>query len=108
MQSPCLFTGDHLRRQVKELGIQITHDYDGFELTIIGLLKGSGAFTADLVREIKLPMLMNWISILTYGFGSIRGKLRLLKDVQLELTGRDVLIFEDDILDTGGTLHWVP
>jgi hypoxanthine phosphoribosyltransferase len=101
-----LFTEDRLLQRVRELGEQITRDYLGEEVVVIGLLKGASMFTVDLVREIQLPILMDWFAVSTYGLGSTPGEPRMLKDVDLELAGRNVLIVED-ILDTGRTLHWL-
>jgi hypoxanthine phosphoribosyltransferase len=75
-------------------------------LCLIGVLKGADTFTVDLARAIDLPVVMDWAAVSTYGRGSTAGTPRLLKDIGEELTGRDVLIVEDNV-DTGSTLSWL-
>ncbi|OKK04746.1 hypothetical protein AMK26_15715 [Streptomyces sp. CB03234] len=101
-----LFTREQIRDRVRGLGAEITRDYRGRDLVVIGVLKGAAAFTVDLARAIDLPLAMDWAAVSTYGRGSTAGEPRLLKDVGEDLTGRDVLVVED-ILDTGTTLAWL-
>lgn len=104
--SRVMFTRDQIGERVAQLGAEITRDYQGREVVVIGVLKGAAAFTVDLARSIELPVVMDWAAVSTYGKGSTPGAPRMLKDVGEELTGRDVLVVED-ILDTGTTLSWL-
>jgi hypoxanthine phosphoribosyltransferase len=101
-----MLTSHQIANRVRQLGTEITRDYQGRDLVIIGVLKGAATFTVDLARAIDLPVVMDWAAVSTYGRGSTAGTPRLLKDIGEELTGRDVLIVED-ILDTGTTLSWL-
>lgn len=101
-----LFPEDVLRGRVLELGEQISADYFHADLVVLGVLKGAAAFTVDLARAIRIPLVMDWVAVSTYRNGASRGERRVLKDVQEELRGRDVLVVED-VLDTGGTLSWL-
>jgi hypoxanthine phosphoribosyltransferase len=104
--SRVLLTECQLQERVRDLALRITEDYRGEELVVVGLLKGAVMFTADLAREISLPLVMDWMAISTYGSGTVAGQPRLLKDLSVSLHGRNVLIVED-ILDTGVTLDWL-
>jgi hypoxanthine phosphoribosyltransferase len=101
-----LFTGEQIKRRVQRIGSQITEDYDGMELLLVGVLKGGATFTVDLARAIELPLAMDWVAVSRYGRGSIGGEPSLLKDVSEDVAGRNVLIVED-IVDTGVTLFWL-
>jgi hypoxanthine phosphoribosyltransferase len=92
--------------RIKELGELIATDYNSNTLVIIGLLKGASIFTTDLVREIARPLHMDWISVSTYGMGTIAGSPRIQKKASFALVGRNVIVV-DDILDTGVTLNRV-
>lgn len=98
-----LFTRQQLDSRVRRLGGEITADYRGGNLLVVGVLKSAATFTTDLVRSIDLPITMDWVSVSTYGRGITPGVPRLRKDVEEDMTGRDVLIV-DDMLDTGATL----
>ncbi|MFD5076481.1 hypoxanthine phosphoribosyltransferase [Streptomyces sp. NPDC058371] len=104
--SRVMFTSEQISARVQQLGAEITRDYRGRELVVIGVLKGAAAFTVDLARAIDLPIVMDWVAVSTYGKGSALGTPRMLKDIGEDLTGRDVLVLED-ILDTGTTLSWL-
>jgi hypoxanthine phosphoribosyltransferase len=95
-----------LSKRIKELGAQITNDYKNSEkpLIIVCLLKGSILFMSDLCREIKLPLKMDFLSVSSYGDGfSSSGEVKILKELDETIMGKDVLIVED-IIDTGRTL----
>jgi hypoxanthine phosphoribosyltransferase len=92
-----------LARRVKELGAAITRDYADTPLLVVGILNGAFMFMADLVREIRLDMEIDFVRAASYGMKTESGTLSLTKDVELDLTGRDVLIVED-IIDTGQTM----
>lgn len=92
---------------VKRLGKMISEDYTGKQLIVIGVLKGSFVFMADLIREITIPVDMDFIAVSSYGDSTkTSGVVRLIKDVDITLTGKHVLIVED-IIDTGLTLKYL-
>lgn len=102
-----LFTEEELAERVKEMGAQITQDYAGEEILVISVLRGAAIFMADLVREIKLPLEMDYMAISSYGNGAkSSGVVRILKDLTSSVEGRHVLIAED-ILDSGLTLRYL-
>ena len=93
-----------ISRRVRELGAAITKDYIDSELLVIGVLNGAFIFMADLVREIKLDIEIDFVRVASYGMStSSSGNIRFSKDVELDTRGRDVLIVED-IIDTRLTL----
>ncbi|MHB0912845.1 MAG: hypoxanthine phosphoribosyltransferase [Armatimonadota bacterium] len=101
-----VFLGEEqIAARVRELGAEISDDYKGRNLVIVGILKGSFVFLADLVRSISLPLTLDFITLSSYG-GSTEssGTVRLAKDLDESVAGRDVLIVED-IVDTGWTLR---
>ena len=104
-----MITKEALAKRIKELGRQITEDLkdDDAPLVVVGLLKGSIIFMADLVREIKLPLVMDFMSVSSYGegFESTR-EVKILKDLEGSIQGKHVLIVED-IIDSGMTLKKV-
>ena len=102
-----LVTSDKMKERVKEIGSLISKDYDGKKLLLIGVLKGSVVFFADLIREINIPIEMDFISVSSYGAGSTSsGVVTLKKDVGCDVSGKHVLIVED-IIDTGFTLKYI-
>lgn len=102
-----LLTEEEIQEKVAELGKQITADYEGRSLILVGILKGAVTFFADLARYIDLPVKYDFMAISSYGQSTTSsGVVRLLKDLDEDITGRDVLIIED-IVDTGLTLHYL-
>jgi len=102
-----LYSEQQLQSKVQELGAQITADYQDKDLVIIGILKGAVVFLADLIKEIKLPLELDFMVISSYGKSTrASGVVRILKDLEKDITGRDVLIVED-IVDTGLTLSYL-
>ncbi|HUN54094.1 MAG TPA: hypoxanthine phosphoribosyltransferase [Smithella sp.] len=102
-----LFPRDTIQKRVRELAGQISKDYAGRELIIIGILKGAFIFMADLVREISIPCRVDFTRLASYGAGSdSSGKVVMTKDIETSIKGRDILIVED-ILDTGLTLQYL-
>ena len=102
-----LFSRDVIQKRVRELAGQISKDYAGRELIIIGILKGAFIFMADLIREISIPCRIDFTRLASYGDGSdSSGKVVMTKDIETSIKGRDILIVED-ILDTGLTLQYL-
>ena len=93
-----------IARRVTELGQAITRDYSGCRLVVVGILNGAFIFLADLVREIELPIEIDFIRVSSYGSDTCSsGTIQCTKDAEIELAGKDVLLVED-IVDTGRTL----
>ena len=102
-----LLTEEDIQKKVKEIGEKITHDYEGKNLMLVSVLKGSVAFMADLMRAIDLPLKIDFMSVSSYGSGtSSSGVVKINKDLDIDLHGIDLLIVED-ILDSGKTLHYI-
>ncbi len=102
-----LFSEEDIRTRVAEMGAQITEDYAGKSVVVISVLRGAAIFMADLVREIHLPVEMDYMAISSYGNGmKSSGVVRILKDLTSQIEGRHVLIAED-ILDSGLTLRYL-
>ncbi|MDE6470730.1 MAG: hypoxanthine phosphoribosyltransferase [Eubacterium sp.] len=102
-----LVTEDELVQISKKLGEQITKDYKGKKLLIVGVLKGSIYFFTDLSRHIDLPCNIDFIQASSYGASTVSsGEIKIIKDISEDLTGFDVLLVED-ILDTGKTLKHI-
>ena len=94
-----------IRNRISELGSQIARDYQGKIPHLIAVLKGASIFHADLVRAMELPLSFDFIAVSSYGaLGTSSGEVRILKDLEDSLEGKDVLLVED-IVDTGLTLH---
>ena len=108
MQTPrVMIDPDRLQQRVTELAKQIEADYsDSSGLTCVGVLKGSVFFMVDLLKQIDLPMIVDFFQTSSYGGGKVPGEVRIRKDVDLSVRGRDVLLIED-IVDTGHTLRTV-
>ena len=98
-----LVSAPTLRRRVKELGAQISKDYASRTPLLIGVLKGVACFMADLMRQISLPVAIDFMAVSTYD-NADTGYVRILKDLEESIEGRDVLVVED-IVDTGMTLN---
>jgi hypoxanthine phosphoribosyltransferase len=98
---------DDLRRRVHELGAAITADYAGRAPLLVGVLKGACLFLSDLARAIDLPVEMDFMAVSSYGSATrTSGVVRIVKDLDIDLTGRHVLIVED-IVDSGLTLSYL-
>ena len=98
---------DQLQQRVRELGQQITRDYQGQPVLLVGILTGALVFLADLVRAIQIPVEIDTMAISSYGNSSeSSGVVRILKDLNEPIEGKHVLIVED-IVDTGITLHYL-
>ena len=102
-----LLTEDQIHARIKELAAQIDADYAGRDLLLVGVLKGAIMVMADLARSLERSTDMDWMAVSSYGSGTTSsGVVRILKDLELDLTGRNVLVVED-ILDSGLTLSWL-
>ena len=104
-----LLTPEKIAARIKELGAEITRDYQdtGKDLIVIGILKGALPFLADLIREIKTPLRYDLMAVSSYGISTkSSGIVRIIKDIDLSIEGEDVLIVED-IIDTGLTLKYL-
>ncbi|MDQ2085114.1 hypoxanthine phosphoribosyltransferase [Herbivorax sp. ANBcel31] len=102
-----LITEEELKKRVKELGKTITQDYQGKKLVLIGVLKGGVVFLADLIREIDLPLDIDFISVSSYGDSTrSSGIVRIIKDIDIDIMGKHVLIVED-LVDSGLTLRYI-
>lgn len=97
-------TAEQLAARISELGTQITADYSGKKLVVLGILKGAAPFTTDLMRAIDLDFEMDFLAASSYGSGTqTSGEVRMLKDTALDLAGKDILVVED-IFESGYTL----
>ncbi|MFT4030481.1 MAG: hypoxanthine phosphoribosyltransferase [Protaetiibacter sp.] len=102
-----LFGEAEIHARIAELCREIEHDYDGRELLLVGVLKGAVMVMADVARELRRHVEMDWMAVSSYGAGTrSSGVVRILKDLDSDLTGRHVLIVED-IIDSGLTLSWL-
>lgn len=100
-----LVSKEEIHEMVKRLGEQISKDYAGKEILLVCVLKGAFIFMADLVREIKIPVAVDFMSVSSYGDGtSTSGVVRILRDLDSDITGKHVIIIED-IIDSGLTLN---
>ena len=96
-----------IQARVAELGAQISADYSGKDLTVIGILKGSVLFMADLIRAISMPLAIDFMAVTSYGASTTSsGNVRILKDLDSSITGRHLLIVED-IIDSGLTMQYL-
>lgn len=96
-----------IKEKVKELGSMISKDYQGKDLVLIGVLKGGFMFLADLMREITIPLDMDFISVSSYGASTqSSGIVRIIKDTDIDIKGKHVIIVED-LVDTGLTLRYL-
>lgn len=101
-----LFNEEDLKAICKRLGEQISKDYEGRKLVLIGMLKGAILFMADLIREIKIPCNIDFMEASSYVGTQTSGTVKINKDLRNDITGWDVLIIED-ILESGFTLDYV-
>lgn len=102
-----LFTEEEIAEKVKELGQQISKDYSGENLTVVGILKGSNIFMGDLIRKIDIPLSIDFMVVSSYGQSTENsGVVKVLKDLEYSIEGKNILIVED-IIDTGLTLDYL-
>jgi hypoxanthine phosphoribosyltransferase len=102
-----LFTEEELQKRVAELGAQITADYAGKNPVLASVLRGSYIFMADLTRQIRLPLTVDFMAVSSYGSSTTSsGQVEIRKDLSDSIEGRDLIIVED-ILDSGNTLYYL-
>jgi len=102
-----LFTEAQIQARIAEMAQQIEKDYDGKDLLIVGVLRGAVMVIADLARSLARHVEMDWMAVSSYGSGTkSSGVVRILKDLDTDIAGRNVLIV-DEIIDTGLTLSWL-
>jgi hypoxanthine phosphoribosyltransferase len=102
-----LLTEDQILERISEVAAQIERDYEGRDLLLVGVLKGAIMIMADLARALGRSSEMDWMAVSSYGSGTkSSGVVRILKDLDCDLVGRNVLLVED-ILDSGLTLSWL-
>ena len=102
-----LIDEEALQARIAEIGAQVTEDYRGTDLLLVGVLKGAVFFMADLMRRIELPCEVDFMAISSYGAGvDSSGVVRILKDLDISIEGRNVLVVED-IIDSGLTLSYL-
>ncbi|TCJ16244.1 hypoxanthine phosphoribosyltransferase [Rubrobacter taiwanensis] len=102
-----LIHSDQIQQKVRELGGQITEDYQGKRPLLVGILRGATIVMADIMRQIDLPCEIDFMEVSSYGSGTTSsGVVRILKDLEEDISGRHVIIIED-IIDTGLTLSYI-
>jgi hypoxanthine phosphoribosyltransferase len=102
-----LFSEEDIQRRLKELAAEVERDYEGRDLLLVGVLRGAVMVMADLARSFGRHVEMDWMAVSSYGSGTkSSGVVRILKDLDTDISGRHVLIVED-IIDTGLTLSWL-
>ena len=102
-----IVTEEQLQARIKELAAQVDKDYEGKDLLLVGVLKGAVMAVADFSRALQRHIDMDWMAVSSYGSGTkSSGVVRILKDLDRDITGRNVLIVED-IVDSGLTLSWL-
>ena len=105
--SKALISQARLQKKVKELARKISRDYKGKKLVLIGILKGAFVFMSDLLREISIPVELDFIQVSSYGASTASsGVIKIKKDIDLPIVGKDVLLVED-IIDYGYTLDYL-
>src|ERR1700733_13280525 len=101
-----LITDVQIARRIRAMSRDIARDFGGHEMVVVSLLNGTVMFLADLIRNLSLPLRLDFSGVSSYGAGTESGELVFTKELRLDVRGRDVLLV-DDILDTGKTLHKV-
>jgi hypoxanthine phosphoribosyltransferase len=105
--SAVLFDEYKIQTRIREIGMDISNEYNGKTPILIGILKGGFMFMADLVRAITIPIEMDFLAISSYGAGtSSSGVVKIRKDIDIDISGRDVIVVED-IVDSGLSLEYI-
>lgn len=102
----CLLTQQQIQQRVNELGAEISRDFAGERIMLVGVLKGAAMFVADLARAITADCTFDFLAVSSYGMATSSSAVRLIKDVDQPIEGRHVILVED-ILDTGRTLCYL-
>jgi hypoxanthine phosphoribosyltransferase len=102
----CFLTQQQIQRRVDELGAEISRDFAGQRIMLVGVLKGAAIFVADLARAITVDCTFDFLAVSSYGMATSSSAVRLIKDVDQPIEGRNVILVED-ILDTGRTLCYL-
>src|ERR1035437_4565476 len=104
---PILLDEAKIQARIRELATEISRDYQGRKVHMVGVLKGAWVFMADLIRHISIHCTVDFLSIQSYGAGTVSsGEVKITKDLDVSIEGRDVLVVED-ILDTGRTYSYL-
>ena len=104
---PCLISAESIARRIQELARQISADYAGKRLLVVGVLKGAWVFMADLLRQLTIPVRCDFVMLSSYGAGTTSsGQITLRLDLSTPAAGQDILIVED-IIDTGHSMPWL-
>lgn len=107
MKSKLLFKKGEIKKQVKKLAEKLNKDYDSKNPILVCILKGAFVFLADLIRELRFPVRIDFISVSSYGDATrTSGIVKILKDISFDIEGEDVILIED-VLDTGLTLSYI-
>jgi hypoxanthine phosphoribosyltransferase len=101
-----LFSEEQIRSRVRELAAEISHDYNGSDLVIAGILKGAQLFTCDLARSLRIPVSVDFLSLSRYKRSPQTRVVEITQDLEASIEGRELLLIED-IVDTGLTLHYL-
>lgn len=102
-----MLSEEELAGRIKELGAEISKDYEGEEIFLVGILKGAAFFATELAKRITVPVIIDFMSTSSYGSGTASsGEVRITKELDLDMTGKNVLIAED-IIDSGNTLSYL-
>ena len=102
-----MITEEELDKRIRELGSQISADYEGESIFIVCILKGAAMFACELAKRITVPVTMDFMATSSYGSGTVSsGEVKIKKDLDLPMEGRNVLIVED-IIDSGNTLNFL-
>lgn len=102
-----MLSEEELAGRIRELGAEISKDYEGEEIFLVGILKGAAFFATELAKRITVPVIIDFMSTSSYGAGTASsGEVRITKELDLDMTGKNVLIAED-IIDSGNTLSYL-
>ncbi|MFZ3114010.1 MAG: hypoxanthine phosphoribosyltransferase [Syntrophales bacterium] len=102
-----LYSQEQIKKRVRELAVQISRDYEGKELIVIGVLKGAFIFMADLIRCLTIPCRVDFVRLASYGAEAVSsGKVVMTKDIETSIKDQEILIVED-VVDTGLTLSFL-
>lgn len=101
-----LITEREIRKRVRELGREISHDYEGKNPVLVTILQGAIVFLCDLMREVSVPITLDFLSVSSYSGKTHTGVVRILKDLDMSIENRHVILVED-IIDTGLTLNYI-